>query len=88
MNVMQDRNELPVAMPDLNGGLSPCPTIMTEEELIRFLGILEISTAANHHHGVENLKRMPGLPRIHRCGKTVYLTDAVKQWLTPQVICG
>jgi len=61
---------------------------MTEEELIRFLRIPEISTAGNHHRVIENLKRKHGLPRIHLCGKTMYLTDSVKQWLQRHVTCG
>jgi hypothetical protein len=88
MNSLQDRVELPAVMPDLNGGLGPCPTVMTEGELIRFLRIPEISGAANHRHVIENLKRAHGLPRIHLCGKTVYLTDSVRQWLQQRVTCG
>lgn len=61
---------------------------MAKEELIRFLRIPEISNAANHKHVIENLKRRHGLPRIHLCGKTVYLTDSVKQWLQRHVTCG
>jgi hypothetical protein len=72
----------------LDGGYSLFPTIMTEEELIRFLRIPEISNAKNHRNVVENLKRTHGLPRIHLCGKTVYLTDAVKAWLENHITCG
>jgi hypothetical protein len=61
---------------------------MTEEELIRFLRIPEISNASNHHNAIDNLKRVHGLPRIHLCGKTVYLTDSVRQWLREHIICG
>jgi hypothetical protein len=61
---------------------------MTEEELIRFLRIPEISTAADYRNVVENLKRAHGLPRIHLCGKAVYLTDSVTQWLQQHVTCG
>jgi hypothetical protein len=61
---------------------------MTEEELIRFLRIPEISTATNHRHVIENLKRVHGLPRIHLCGKAVYPIDAVKQWLQQRATCG
>lgn len=75
-------------LPDRNGGFAPCPVVMTEEELIRFLRIPEISNAKDHRNVIENLKRMRGLPRIHLCGKTVYLTDAVKEWLQNHVTCG
>jgi len=88
MNNTQEHIELTSILPSRDGGFSPCPTVMTEEELIRFLRIPEISTATNHHHVIENLKRVHGLPRIHLCGKAVYPTDAVKQWLQQRVTCG
>ena len=68
--------------------IPPCPTVMTEEELIQFLRIPEISNAANYKHVIENLKRNHGLPPIHLCGKTVYLADSVKAWLEEHVVCG
>jgi hypothetical protein len=43
--------------------LLPCPTLMTEEERIRFLRIPEIGTATNHRHVIENLKQVHGFPR-------------------------
>jgi hypothetical protein len=52
---------------------------MTEEELVRFLRIPEISNATDYRNVLRNLKRMHGLPRIHLCGKAVYLTDSVRQ---------
>ena len=88
MNNTRQYTALPAVLPGPDGGFSPCPAVMTEEELIRFLRIPEISTAANHRHVIENLKRVHGLPRIHLCGKTVYLTDSVRQWLQQHVICG
>jgi hypothetical protein len=71
--------ELPTILLGSDGEFSPYPTVMTEEELICFLRIPEISTARNYRHVLENLKRKHGLPRIHLCGRTVYLTDSVKQ---------
>ncbi len=71
-----------------DGGFVLCPTVMTEEELIQFLRIPEISNAADYKHVIENLKRAHGLPRIHLCGKVVYLTDSVKAWLEKHVTCG
>lgn len=88
MDITQEYAELANALPSQNGEFQPCPTVMTEEELIRFLRIPEISNAANHRHVIENLKRNHGLPRIHLCGKTVYLADSVKQWLERHVTCG
>jgi hypothetical protein len=75
-------------LPNPSGEFVPCPTVMTEEELIQFLRIPEISNASNHRHAIENLKRAHGLPRIHLCGKTVYLADSIKQWLQRHVTYG
>lgn len=75
-------------LPDGHGGFVPCPAVMTEEELIRFLRIPEISNAKHPRNVIENLKRMRGLPRVHLCGKTVYLRDAVTEWLQRHVTCG
>jgi hypothetical protein len=49
MNSTQEHTELVAILPEPNGGFGFCPTVMTEEELIRFLRIPEISGAANHH---------------------------------------
>ena len=38
------------------------PELMTEEEVIRFLRIPEISNATNYRYVIENLKRMHDLP--------------------------
>ncbi len=88
MNSTQEYPELAAILPSPNGGFGVCPTVMTEDELIRFLRIPEISTATNHRHVIENLKRRHGLPRIHLCGKTVYPADSVRQWLQQHVTCG
>ena len=71
----------PVILPDGNGGFAPCPELMTEDELIRFLRIPEISKSENYHNVVENLKRMHGMPRIHICGKPLYPIEAIRQWI-------
>lgn len=75
-------------VPTQDGSFVPCPTVMTEEELIQFLRIPEISNATRYKHVIENLKRNHGLPRIHLCGKTVYLTDSIRYWLQQHVTYG
>jgi len=75
-------------LPDGKGGYAPCPTVLTEDELVRFLRIPEITNAKNHHNVIENLKRVHHLPRVHLCGKTVFLTEAIKEWLQLHVIYG
>jgi hypothetical protein len=88
MTSTQRKCNLPSILPNSDGTLLRCPTVMTEEELIRFLRIPEISGARNHRHVIENLKRNHRLPRIHLCGTTVYLADSIKQWLQQHVTCG
>ncbi len=88
MNATPNNFELPATFPGPNGGPYPWPTVMTEEELIQFLRIPEVSTATDYRNVIENLKRKHSLPRIHLCGKTVYLTDSVKQWLQRHATSG
>lgn len=73
-------------LPDGRGGFMPCPTLLTEDELIRFLRIPETSKARDFHNVIENLKRVHGLPKIHICGKTLFPLEAVKKWLQDRVI--
>ncbi|MCJ7560167.1 hypothetical protein MUO79_06065 [Candidatus Bathyarchaeota archaeon] len=70
-----------VVLPDGNGGFTPCPELLTEEELVAFLRIPEVSNAADYHNVIENLKRMHGLPRIHICGKPLYPLQAIRTWI-------
>ena len=57
------------------------PDLMTEEELIEYLRIPEISNAKNPHNVVENLKRMHDLPRLPLCNKVLYPKKAVLEWV-------
>ena len=88
MNSTQHNIKSTAILPGSEGEFGLCPTVMTEEELIRFLRIPEISNARSHRNVVENLKRTRGLPRIHLCGKTAYLADAVKAWLENHITYG
>jgi hypothetical protein len=87
INIAQNL-EVPAILPGSDGAFVFCPTVMTEEELIRFLRIPEISGATHYGNVIQNLKRVHGLPRIHLCGKAVYLTDSIRQWLQQRVTCG
>ena len=57
------------------------PELMTEEELIHFLRIPEISEAVDYHNVIEHLKRMRNLPRLQLCKKVLYPTHAILQWI-------
>ena len=66
---------------------SPClehsalPLLLTEDEVIDLLRILEISKAADYRNVIENLKRIHNLPCIHICKKSLYPLEAIRQWL-------
>jgi hypothetical protein len=75
-------------LPDGNGGFTVCPELLTEEELIRFLRIPEVSKARDHHNVIENLKRMHDLPRIHLCSKPLYPREALRQWIREKTTRG
>jgi hypothetical protein len=71
----------PVVLPDGNGGFTPCPELLTESEVIRFLRIPEISNSKDYHNVIEHLKKIRGLPRIHICHKVLYPKKAVLEWV-------
>lgn len=68
-------------LPDGNGSLRLCPDLLTEEELIRFLRIPEISNAKDYHNVIENLKNTRDLPRLHLCNKVLYPLRAIREWI-------
>ena len=68
-------------LPDGNGQFIPCPELLTEEELIRFLRIPEISKAQDHHNVIAHLKRIHDLPCIHICRQPLYPIEAISQWI-------
>ena len=83
---MSNEFATPVVIPDGNGGFTPCPELLTEEELTRFLRVAEISNSNDHHNVIEHLKRLRGLPRIHICNKVLYPKKALLDWIEQQTI--
>ena len=71
----------PAVLPDGNGGSTPCPEVLTEDELIRYLRIPDVSKAKDYHHVIENLKRFHGLPCIHISRQPLYPRDAIRKWI-------
>ena len=59
----------------------PESDLMTENELIVYLRIPEVSKSQDYHNVIENLKRMHQLPRIRICGKPLYPREAIKEWI-------
>ena len=73
------------AMP---GSSEPASELMTEDELIAYLRIPEVSKSKDYHNVIENLKRMHQLPRIHICGKPLYPREAIKEWVKEKTTNG
>lgn len=74
--------EIPTTLPDGNGSFKSCPNLLTENELIRFLRIPQISKAQNYHNVIAHLKRYRHLPCIHICHRPLYPREAILNWIT------
>lgn len=62
------------------------PDLLTEEELIEFLRIPEVSKAKDYSNVIENLKRMHDLPCIHICRQPLYPTESVRKWIEQKTV--
>ncbi len=62
------------------------PDLLTEEELIHFLRIPEVSTATDYSNVINNLVRMRDLPRIQMCNKRLYPKVAILEWVAKETI--
>ena len=78
----------PAVLPDGTGESALCPELLTEEELIVFLRIPEISKSKDYHNVIEHLKRVRGLPRIHICRKALYPKKAILEWMEKETDVG
>ena len=78
---MNTANNTNSTLPDGNGTITPFPELMTEEELIRYLRINEVSQAGDLNNVIDNLKRMHCLPCIHISRKPLYPLSAVRRWI-------
>ncbi len=65
-------------LPDGNGGFTPCPSLLTEPEIILFLRIPEVTTAKDNRNVVANLRRMHDLPCINICRQPLYPREAIR----------
>lgn len=61
------------------------PDLMTEEELIEYLRIPEVSKAKDPHNVIENLKRARDLPCIHIANRSLYPREIIRRWVEGQV---
>ena len=84
----QIKLDIAAVMPDGNGGFTPCPELLIEDELIKFLRIPQISNSKDHHNVIEHLKRYRDLPRIQICNKVLYPTQAIREWIEKETTNG
>ena len=61
------------------------PDLMTEQELIEYLRISEVSTSKNLKRSVQNLKNFRALPRVNICRSNLYPLRAIREWIDKQV---
>ncbi len=62
------------------------PDMMTEQELIEYLRIPEISSSKNYRNVVRNLKARRNLPRINLCRTMLYPLKAVRKWVDSETV--
>ena len=74
-----------ITMPEGRDAWQPVPQLMTQDELVRFLRIPEISTAKNQYNVIEHLKRYRSLPRIRLCNKSLYPLNAILEWIDQKI---
>ena len=79
---------LTTTMPEGGDAWQPVPQLMTQNELVRFLRIPEISVAKDQHNVIEHLKRYRHLPRIRLCNKTLYPLHAILEWIEKETTNG
>ncbi|MGB2863109.1 MAG: hypothetical protein WBC05_07265 [Sedimentisphaerales bacterium] len=80
--------ELTTTIPKGGDAWQPVPQLMTQNDLVRFLRIPEISAAKNQHNVIEHLKRYRSLPRIRLCNKTLYPLNAILEWIEKETTDG
>ena len=64
----------------------PIPDLMTEEELVLFLRIPEISKSEDYHNVVDNLVKMRDLPVIHVCNRRLYPKKPILDWIEKETV--
>ena len=64
----------------------PVPDLLTEEQLVEFLHISEVTEAEDHHNVIKNLIRMRDLPRIQICKKLLFPKKAILEWIEQETI--
>lgn len=64
----------------------PVPDLLTEEDLIRYLRIPEVSTSTDYGNVIDNLVKMRDLPTLHLSNRRLFSRLAVMEWIQKQII--
>lgn len=75
-----------VSQPSFFADGHPVPDLLTEEDLIRFLRIREVSTSKDYSNVVDNLIKIRDLPRMHIGNRRLYPRHAILEWMQKQII--
>ena len=70
----------------MNAETKKYPDLMTEEELIEYLRISEVSTSKDFHNVISHLIQMRDLPRVHLCRKPLYPLEAIREWIKKETV--
>lgn len=65
-------------------GAGQFPEIMTEDEVIQFLRIPEVSASKNFHNVIINWVRSRDMPRIYISQRRLFPRKAILEWVEKQ----
>ena len=72
--------------PKNNNNIDGFQELLTQDELIEFLRIPEVSKAEDYNNVIDNLKRMHNLPCIHICKQPIYPLSAIRKWVEDKLL--
>lgn len=72
--------------PTTNNNSESFRDLLTQDELIDFLRIPEVSKAEDYGNVIDNLKRMHNLPCIHICKQPLYPLSAIRKWIEDKLL--
>ena len=61
------------------------PDLMTEQELIEYLRIPEVTESTDYPRRIQYLKNVRQLPMIRLCRRHFYPLKAIREWVDKQV---
>ena len=75
----------PVILVNNPNPLPQYPELMTQEELIRYLRLPDVSSSTNYKDSIKYLVRIHELPCIHISRQPLYPLEGVRQWIVEKM---